>query len=251
MLFLVIFLDHCTSAWCTTDQHRSGKKFKEKRVYQFSYTCKLKNSQINVSWITTSRGLQARVSRQVMTSMADKDSDEERNEPERMSLIDLKHRGKKKAIVPINRVRAVLGRKYMHVCLLRLQLTPCQLFATCMLLPVMWSLKRMFIFLLRNRPLMSILNMSYPFPSGQIMPEPCSRGGPRHRAEPRTAASWFLTRTSVRRLWPPTPNWSPGLPRRLRGPRKTSRSLRSGATWRYESRCRCRPVWAGRTSVCC
>ena len=50
--------------------------------------------------------------------MEDNDSDEESKEPERMSLIDLKHRGKKKAIVPVNRVQAVLGRKYMHACML-------------------------------------------------------------------------------------------------------------------------------------
>ena len=58
-----------------------------------------------------------------MTNMADEDSDEESDEPERMSLVDLKHRGKKKAIVPVNRVRAVLGRKYMHVRLPWLQFT--------------------------------------------------------------------------------------------------------------------------------
>jgi len=49
-----------------------------------------------------------------MTNMGEEDSDEEGDEPERISLVDLKHRGKKKAIVPINRARAVLGRKYTH-----------------------------------------------------------------------------------------------------------------------------------------
>lgn len=55
------------------------------------------------------KALQARVSRQVMTNMGEEDSDEESDEPERISLVALKHRGKKKAIVPVNRVQAILG----------------------------------------------------------------------------------------------------------------------------------------------
>lgn len=46
--------------------------------------------------------------------MGEEDSDEESDEHERISLVALKHRGKKKAIVPINRVQAILGREYMH-----------------------------------------------------------------------------------------------------------------------------------------
>ncbi|XP_076017622.1 mitotic checkpoint serine/threonine-protein kinase BUB1 beta [Genypterus blacodes] len=49
------------------------------------------------------KALQARVSRQVMMSVMDVDSDEETKQPERISLVDLKHKGKKKAIAPINR----------------------------------------------------------------------------------------------------------------------------------------------------
>lgn len=48
------------------------------------------------------KALQARVSRQAIMNL-DKDSKCEPKQPERMSLANLKHRGKKKAIVPINR----------------------------------------------------------------------------------------------------------------------------------------------------
>ncbi|XP_029937770.1 mitotic checkpoint serine/threonine-protein kinase BUB1 beta [Myripristis murdjan] len=54
------------------------------------------------------KALQARVSRQVMTSMVMDDSDDEAKHAERVSLADLKHRGKKKAIAPVNRVGAAV-----------------------------------------------------------------------------------------------------------------------------------------------
>lgn len=54
------------------------------------------------------KALQARVSRQVLTNVKEEDSDEEFKQPERMSLANLKHRGKKKAIVPINRTGAAI-----------------------------------------------------------------------------------------------------------------------------------------------
>lgn len=57
------------------------------------------------------KALQARVSRQVMMKMLEGDNDEETKEPERTCLVDLKHKGKKKAIVPINRIGAVLTNK--------------------------------------------------------------------------------------------------------------------------------------------
>lgn len=49
------------------------------------------------------KALQARVSRQVLMNVKEDDSDEEPKQPERISLASLKHRGKKKAIVPVNR----------------------------------------------------------------------------------------------------------------------------------------------------
>ncbi|KAG7226161.1 hypothetical protein INR49_014256, partial [Caranx melampygus] len=49
------------------------------------------------------KALQARVARQVMMNVEEEDSDEEPKQPERISLVDLKHRGKKKAVAPVNR----------------------------------------------------------------------------------------------------------------------------------------------------
>ncbi|XP_060939040.1 mitotic checkpoint serine/threonine-protein kinase BUB1 beta [Limanda limanda] len=54
------------------------------------------------------KALQARVSRQVMMNVEDGESDDEPKEPERVSLVDLKHRGKKKATAPINRTGAAI-----------------------------------------------------------------------------------------------------------------------------------------------
>ncbi|XP_035530125.1 mitotic checkpoint serine/threonine-protein kinase BUB1 beta [Morone saxatilis] len=59
------------------------------------------------------KALQARVSRQVMMEVEEDDSDDEARQAERVSLADLKHRGKKKAIAPINRagpaIRSISG----------------------------------------------------------------------------------------------------------------------------------------------
>nr|XP_020470156.1 mitotic checkpoint serine/threonine-protein kinase BUB1 beta [Monopterus albus] len=54
------------------------------------------------------KALQARVSRQVMMNVEEDDSDDEHKQPERVSLANLKHRGKKKAIVPVNRTGAAI-----------------------------------------------------------------------------------------------------------------------------------------------
>ncbi|XP_016308826.1 mitotic checkpoint serine/threonine-protein kinase BUB1 beta-like [Sinocyclocheilus anshuiensis] len=62
------------------------------------------------------RALQARACRQMMSSMTDQhrdddddDEDEGPAEPQRASLSELKAKGKKKAVVPINRVNASVG----------------------------------------------------------------------------------------------------------------------------------------------
>ncbi|XP_070698782.1 mitotic checkpoint serine/threonine-protein kinase BUB1 beta [Pempheris klunzingeri] len=64
------------------------------------------------------KALQARVSRQVMMNVEEGDSDDEPKQPERVSLADLKHRGKKKAIAPINRtgpaIRSISGGLQSH-----------------------------------------------------------------------------------------------------------------------------------------
>ncbi|XP_016377853.1 mitotic checkpoint serine/threonine-protein kinase BUB1 beta-like [Sinocyclocheilus rhinocerous] len=66
-------------------------------------------------YLLISRALQARACRQMMTSMTDQhredddDDDEGPAEPQRSSLFELKAKGKKKAVVPINRVKASAG----------------------------------------------------------------------------------------------------------------------------------------------
>ena len=45
----------------------------------------------------------------------DDDSDDEPKQPERVSLADLKHRGKKKAIAPVNRVGSAIRSKHVNI----------------------------------------------------------------------------------------------------------------------------------------
>ncbi|CAL8286159.1 unnamed protein product [Lota lota] len=92
-------------AW-SEEYERLGNSREADKVYQEGFNnCAEPRDKL----LQYHKALQARVSRQVMTTMAEKDSDEESNEPERLSLVDLKHRGKKKAIVPVNRAQAALG----------------------------------------------------------------------------------------------------------------------------------------------
>ncbi|KAF5893676.1 mitotic checkpoint serine/threonine-protein kinase BUB1 beta, partial [Clarias magur] len=55
------------------------------------------------------KALQARVCRQMMTSVNDQDTDDEGSEPQRASLTELKAKGKKKAVAPINRATGTVG----------------------------------------------------------------------------------------------------------------------------------------------
>ena len=74
------------------------------------------NGIINIFCIVVRRALQARVSRQVMMNVEeDDDSDDEPKQPERVSLADLKHRGKKKAIAPVNRVGSAIRSKHVNI----------------------------------------------------------------------------------------------------------------------------------------
>lgn len=57
------------------------------------------------------RALQARVSRQVMMNLEQGDSDDDPEQAERISLADLKYKGKKKANIPINRTGSALRSK--------------------------------------------------------------------------------------------------------------------------------------------
>ncbi len=61
-----------------------------------------------------SRALQARACRQMMSSMTDQQGDDDEDDEgaadaQRASLAELKAKGKKKAVVPINRVNASVG----------------------------------------------------------------------------------------------------------------------------------------------
>ncbi|KAK5857234.1 hypothetical protein PBY51_010492 [Eleginops maclovinus] len=64
------------------------------------------------------KALQARVSRQVLMNLEEDDSDDEHKQSDRVSLAELKSRGKKRAITPINRVgsaiRSVPGGMQSH-----------------------------------------------------------------------------------------------------------------------------------------
>ncbi|XP_017331082.2 mitotic checkpoint serine/threonine-protein kinase BUB1 beta [Ictalurus punctatus] len=55
------------------------------------------------------KALQARVCRQMMTSVIDQETDDEPDEPQRASLNELKAKGKKKAVAPINRATGTVG----------------------------------------------------------------------------------------------------------------------------------------------
>lgn len=85
-------------------------------IDSFSKVCyllrKCKNIGVNIIYCTVvCRALQARVSRQVMMNVEENDSGDESKQPERVSLAELKHRGKKKAIAPINRTGAAIRSK--------------------------------------------------------------------------------------------------------------------------------------------
>lgn len=92
-------------AW-SAEYERQGNSRKADNIYQEGFD---NFAEPRDKLLQFHKALQARVSRQVMTNMLNGESDEESNEPERHSLVDLKHRGKKKTIVPVNRARGVLG----------------------------------------------------------------------------------------------------------------------------------------------
>lgn len=58
------------------------------------------------------RALQARVSRQVMMNLDQSDSDDESKQAGRVSLADLRFKGKKKVKIPINRTGSAIRSKY-------------------------------------------------------------------------------------------------------------------------------------------
>lgn len=68
---------------------------------------------ITVLCIGVRRALQARVSRQVMMNVEEDSGDDEPKAPERVSLAELKRRGKKKAVAPVNRVGSSIRSKHV------------------------------------------------------------------------------------------------------------------------------------------
>ncbi|XP_059209389.1 mitotic checkpoint serine/threonine-protein kinase BUB1 beta [Centropristis striata] len=86
-------------AW-SEEYENQGNSRKADLVYQEGFK---KCAEPHDKLLQFHNALQARVSRQVMMNV-EEDSDDEPKQPERVSLAELKHRGKKKAIAPINRV---------------------------------------------------------------------------------------------------------------------------------------------------
>ncbi|CAJ1073823.1 mitotic checkpoint serine/threonine-protein kinase BUB1 beta [Xyrichtys novacula] len=85
-------------AW-SEEYENQGNSRKADLVFQEGFK---KSAEPHEKLMQFHKALQARVSRQVLMNVED-DSDDEPKQPERVSLADLKHRGKKKAIAPVNR----------------------------------------------------------------------------------------------------------------------------------------------------
>ncbi|KAM3594692.1 uncharacterized protein V6R79_012313 [Siganus canaliculatus] len=86
-------------AW-SEEYENHGNWRKADQVYQEGFR---KCAEPHDKLLQFHKALQARVSRQAMMNVEENDSDDEPEQSERMSLADLKHRGKKKAIAPVNR----------------------------------------------------------------------------------------------------------------------------------------------------
>ncbi|XP_056107580.1 mitotic checkpoint serine/threonine-protein kinase BUB1 beta [Rhinichthys klamathensis goyatoka] len=93
-------------AWSEEHEKRGNLKMAD-RVFQDGVKC---GAEPVDKLHAFHRALQARVCRQMMSSMTDQQrDDDDDDEPQRSSLAELKAKGKKKAVVPINRVNASLG----------------------------------------------------------------------------------------------------------------------------------------------
>uniref|UniRef100_A0A3P8RJQ7 BUB1 mitotic checkpoint serine/threonine kinase Bb n=1 Tax=Amphiprion percula TaxID=161767 RepID=A0A3P8RJQ7_AMPPE len=86
-------------AW-SEEYENQGNYRKADMVYQEGFK---KYAEPQDKLLQFHKALQARVSRHVMMNVEEDNSDDELKQPERVSLADLKHRGKKKAIAPVNR----------------------------------------------------------------------------------------------------------------------------------------------------
>lgn len=107
------------------EPHEKLQQFHKYGFCQWSvrYRSKIQNiGTVTIFCIVVCRALQARVSRQVMMNVEeDDDSDNEPKQPGRVSLADLKHRGKKKAIAPVNRTGHAIRSKHAKLIILLLQ----------------------------------------------------------------------------------------------------------------------------------
>lgn len=91
-------------AW-SEEYEDQGNFRKADLVYQEGFR---KSAEPHDKLLQFHKALQARVSRQVMMNVEEVDSDDEPKQAERLSLADLKHRGKKKAVAPVNRTGAAI-----------------------------------------------------------------------------------------------------------------------------------------------
>ncbi|KAM6913206.1 mitotic checkpoint serine/threonine-protein kinase BUB1 beta [Xenentodon cancila] len=96
-------------AW-SEEHENQGNYRKADLVYQEGFK---KDAEPHDKLLQFHKALQARVSRQAMMTVEEDSSDDEPKQPERVCLVDLKHRGKKKAVAPVNRtgpaIRSVSG----------------------------------------------------------------------------------------------------------------------------------------------
>ncbi|XP_069008090.1 mitotic checkpoint serine/threonine-protein kinase BUB1 beta [Embiotoca jacksoni] len=101
-------------AW-SEEYENQGNYRKADLVYQEGFK---KRAEPHDKLLHFHKALQARVSRQAMMNVEEDSSDDESKQPERVSLSDLKHRGKKKWIAPVNRtgtaIRSVSGGLRSH-----------------------------------------------------------------------------------------------------------------------------------------
>ncbi|XP_016525556.1 mitotic checkpoint serine/threonine-protein kinase BUB1 beta-like [Poecilia formosa] len=91
-------------AW-SEEYENQGSYRKADLVYQEAFK---KFAEPHDKLLQFHKALQARVSRQALLKLENDSSDEEPKQPERVSLADLKHRGKKKAIAPVNRTGSAI-----------------------------------------------------------------------------------------------------------------------------------------------
>uniref|UniRef100_A0A3B3WNR8 BUB1 N-terminal domain-containing protein n=1 Tax=Poecilia mexicana TaxID=48701 RepID=A0A3B3WNR8_9TELE len=91
-------------AW-SEEYENQGSYRKADLVYQEAFK---KFAEPHDKLLQFHKALQARVSRQALLKLENDSSDEEPKQPERISLADLKHRGKKKAIAPVNRTGSAI-----------------------------------------------------------------------------------------------------------------------------------------------